>query len=282
MQPTTMSTQINRAPSRSADRRLALRRLAPLAVIIAIAALALLMGWHRELSLENLVRHRAMIDAYVAERPVTAIIIYVAIYGAAAALSLPGVAAPLTIGGGIVFGTLTGGLATIFAATFGATIIFLIARSAVGPLLMRRAGPLAQRLAAGLREDAFSYLLFLRLVPLFPFWLVNLVPALCGVSLLPFIAATACGIIPATFAYAAFGAGLDSAIAVQVNAYRTCLAAAQEGCRLHFEVWQAVTPQLIGSLVALLVVGLLPLAVKRYKARRNAKASAGDADAGSA
>jgi uncharacterized membrane protein YdjX (TVP38/TMEM64 family) len=273
--PTTMATPLNRTPP---DHLLALWRLAPLAIVIALAAFAVLTGWHRELSLENLVRHRSMIDAYVAERPLTAIVIYVAIYDAVVVMSLPAV--PLTICGGIVFGALSAGVATVFAATIGATIVFLIARSAIGPLIARRAGPRVTRLAAGFREDAFSYLLFLRLVPLFPFWLVNLVPALCGVGMTPFVAATALGIIPATFAYATFGAGLDSAIAAQDRAYRACLATAQQGCSLHFELWQAMTPQLAGALVVLLVLALSPLAVKRYKASREARANAGDAEDG--
>ena len=87
------------------------------------------------------------------------------------------------------------------------------------------------RLAEGFREDAFSYLLFLRLVPAFPFFLVNLVPALAGVGLAPFVAATALGIIPATFTFAFVGAGLDSVIAAQGAAYNACIAAGHAGCR---------------------------------------------------
>ena len=279
LRPATMAAPFDRTPpSRSADHLIGFWRVAPFAIVIALAAVAVLMGWHRELSLENLVKHRALIGAYVAERPVTAIIIYVTAYVAVVMMSLPPV--PLTICGGIVFGALTAGVATIAAATVGATSIFLIARSAVGPLIARHAGPRVRRLAAGFRDDAFSYLLFLRLVPLFPFWVVNLVAALGGVGLTPFVAATALGIIPATFAYATFGAGLDSAIAAQDRAYQACLATAQQDCGLHFELMHAMTPQLIGALVALLVLALLPLAAKSYKARREAKASPGDVEDG--
>jgi uncharacterized membrane protein YdjX (TVP38/TMEM64 family) len=274
-----MATPFNRSPpSQSAHRLLALWRLVPLAVIIGLAAFVVLTGWYRELSLENLLKHRSMIEAYVTEHPATAILIYVTIYGAVAAMSLP--PAPLTILGGIVFGALAAGTATVFAATIGATIIFLVARSALGPLMARSAGPRVARLAAGFRDEAFSYLLFLRLVPLFPFWLVNLVAALSGVRLAPFVAATAVGIVPATFAYASFGVGLDSAIAAQDRAYRACLEAAEQGCSLHFDLWQAMTPQLIGALVALIVLALLPLAAKRYKAKREARTAASDAEGG--
>ena len=149
------------------------------------------------------------------------------------ALSVP-VGFYLTVIGGILFGAVLGGLAALVGATIGAICIFLIARSAMGEHLVRRAGPLAEKLAQGFRADAFSYLLFLRLVPIFPFWLVNLVPALCGVSVATFAAATALGIIPATFAFAFVGAGLDSVIAAQQAAYRACVAAGRTDCRLEF------------------------------------------------
>jgi uncharacterized membrane protein YdjX (TVP38/TMEM64 family) len=174
----------------------------------------------------------------------------------------------LTICGGIVFGGFAGGLAALVGATTGATLIFLIAKSAVGGWLIRRAGRRAEKLAAGFCADAFNYLLFLRLVPLFPFWLVNLVPALCGVRLATFVGATALGIIPGTFAFAFFGAGLDSAVAAEITAYRACLAAGSTGCRLKFDPSAAATPQLIAGLVALGVLALIPVAIKRFKAAR--------------
>ena len=94
----------------------------------------------------------------------------------------------LTVAGGTLFGALLGGVAALIGATVGAVCIFLIAKSALGEHLVRRAGPRVASIAEGFRVDAFSYLLFLRLVPIFPFWLVNLVPALCGVSLKTFAA----------------------------------------------------------------------------------------------
>ena len=100
-------------------------------------------------------------------------------------------------------------------ATVGATLIFLIARTALGEPLLRLAGPRARQLAKGFRDDAFNYLLFLRLVPVFPFFLVNLVPAFAGVHLRPFVAATAIGVIPAVIVFSLAGMGLDSVIAAQ-------------------------------------------------------------------
>jgi uncharacterized membrane protein YdjX (TVP38/TMEM64 family) len=283
-----MSMQTNKGPaSRSADHPAAFGRLVPLGVILALMAFAVAMGWHRQLSLETLVRHRSSIEAVVAAHRAFAILAFIAVYAAAVALSFPG-AAFLTVGGGAIFGALTGGLAAATAATLGATAIFLITKHALscvaGCSWVRHAGPLREKLTAGFRENAFCYLVFLRLVPLFPFWLVNLVSAPAGVTLATFIAATSLGIIPATFAYAFFGAGLNSAIAAQEVLYQACVEAGQADCRLDFDLQAAATPELIGGLVILGLIALIPPAVKRYGAMRSATAQAraysGRTDAG--
>ena len=207
-----MSIQFNPTqPPRSDDRRFAFGRLVPLVIVIAIAGFVIAMGWHRQLSLDMLLRHRAAIDALVVDHRGAAILAFMAIYATAVALSFPGAAA-LTICGGIIFGAVTAGLAAIAAATLGATVIFLVARTALGGSLMCRAGPVAEKLAAGFCKDAFSYLLFLRLVPVFPFWLVNIVPALLGMALGPYMLATLIGIIPGAVVYSSVGSGLGMLI----------------------------------------------------------------------
>jgi uncharacterized membrane protein YdjX (TVP38/TMEM64 family) len=239
--------------------------MTPLAVIPVVAAITLAMGWHQALSAETLIRHRAAIEELVASHRLVALAAFVGLYVAVVTLSLPG-AAILTIAGGFIFGTVEGALAAIVGATSGATLIFLAARSAVGEWLLARAGSTAGRLATSFREDAFSYLLFLRFVPLFPFWLVNIVPALCGIRLAPYLAATAIGIVPATVAFALFGAGLDSALAAQQSAYRACVASGQAACRLDFDLMAAATPRLIAALVLLAVIALVPIVVRRWRA----------------
>lgn len=252
--------------------RTRLRRFAPLAVVAALAVLILAMGWHRELSLENLVRYRATLDAFILAHRAAALAAFVLSYVAVVTLSIPG-GLMMTMSGGILFGALVGGLASILGATVGATLLFLIARTAFGEHLAQRAGPLAARLTEGFREDAFNYLLFLRLVPAFPFFAVNLVAALTGVRFATFVAATVLGIVPGTFAFAFAGAGLDSVIAAQETAYRTCLETAGAGCRLDFDLKTAITPQLIAAFVALGVAALIPVVVKRLRARRIANTS---------
>lgn len=246
--------------------RARLRRYAPIAVIVLAMVVVFATGAHRQVSLETLVRHRMAIDAFIAAHGVVAVAAFMAIYVIAVALSIPG-AIFLTIAGGILFGVAVGGTATVVSATIGATIIFLVARSACGESLVRRAGPLACKLAEGFRADAFSYLLFLRLVPAFPFFLVNLAPALVGVKLSTFVAATLIGIIPATFAFAFFGSGLDSVIAAQEGIYRACLASGGTDCKLHFDLGMIATPRLLAALATLGVIALIPVIVKRLRAR---------------
>jgi uncharacterized membrane protein YdjX (TVP38/TMEM64 family) len=242
-------------------------RLLPLAALVILSIAAIMLGWHRLFSPAAFAQRHAEIETLVAEHRAVALALFAGLYALAVALSLPG-AVFLTIIGGILFGTLSGAIAALVGASAGATVIFLVAKSALGGWLVRRAGPRAERLAAGFRENAFNYLLFLRLVPLFPFWLVNLVPALFGMRLGPYLAATILGIIPATFAFACFGAGVGSAVGVQAAAYRACLAATGADCSFSFDVRTAATPQLIAGLIALGLLALVPVVVKRLRSDR--------------
>jgi uncharacterized membrane protein YdjX (TVP38/TMEM64 family) len=184
-----------------------LRRLLPLLLLALALGLVHATGAHELVSLETLRRHRAFLLAFVAERPILAAAGYVLVYAATTALSIPG-ALVLTLAGGFLFGTLWATCLVVVGATTGAVLLFLIARTALGEPLRARAGPWLSKMADGFRADAFHYLLVLRLVPVFPFWLVNLVPALLGVPLSTFALATALGIVPGSLVYASVGAGL--------------------------------------------------------------------------
>jgi uncharacterized membrane protein YdjX (TVP38/TMEM64 family) len=257
------------APPSAGQPRGLSHRLLPLAAVAVLAVVTVIALGHGGLSLEALVRDRAAIDAFVSEHRLVAVLVYVVLYIAVVALSVPG-ATFLTVTGGFLFGVVVGACAAVIGATVGATLIFLVARTALGEPLLRRAGPRASQLARGFRDDAFSYLLFLRLVPAFPFFLVNLVPAFAGVRLGPFVAATALGVIPASFVYAFAGTGLDSIIAAQRNSYRDCLASGRADCHLTFDPRDALTPELIGALVALGLLALVPVLVKHLRARSRA------------
>jgi len=260
-------------PSSAAGAALWLKRLWPLIALIAVMALVFAMGWHRYLSLESLAENRETLRGFIDAHMLLSLLAFVALYAAAVALSLPG-GAVLTLAGGFLFGWLLGGVASIFGATIGAAIVFLIARSALGEFLAARAGPWLSRFRQGFQDDAFSYLLFLRLVPIFPFWLVNLAPALLGVGFVTYVATTFLGIIPGTFAYSLAGSGLDSVILAQQAAHQSCLAkmgpGGQESCPYTLDPGALLTPELIAGLVALGLVALIPVAVKWYRRPRGA------------
>jgi len=187
-----------------------IRRLMPLGLLVATGIAFLVGGGHHYLTFASLAENRVWLCALVAHWGFLAALLYIVAYGVLVALSVPGGVA-LTIVGGFLFGTWLGGLCAVVGATLGATGIFLAARAGFGGLA-QRAGPFFSKLEAGFRADAFNYLLVLRLVPLFPFWLVNLVPALAGVSLSTYLLATFLGIIPGTLVYASLGNGLGSLV----------------------------------------------------------------------
>jgi uncharacterized membrane protein YdjX (TVP38/TMEM64 family) len=258
------------ASSPPADRpRGLVRRLLPLAAIVILAGAGYFVVGDGTVSLESLVRYRTTIDTFVAAHSVLAVLAYIAFYIVAVALSLPG-GAFLTVVGGFLFGIAIGASAAVIGATIGGTLIFLLARTALGEPLLRSAGPRVNQLAAGFRNDAFNYLLFLRLVPAFPFFLVNLVAAFAGVRLGPFIAATALGIIPGAVVFALAGIGLDSVISAQSSSYEQCIAARGSDCRMVFDPMDVLTPQLIAALIALGLLAVMPMAVRYWRARSHA------------
>ena len=192
--------------------RPAWRRLLPLAPLALALALAYALGLHRLLSLDALARHREALTALVAAHPLPAAGLYLAAYIAVVALSLPG-GAVMTLAGGFLFGPWLGAAFAVLGATIGACLLFLAARSALAPLVAGRAAPLLDRVRPGLEREGFFYLLALRLIPVVPFWLLNLAPALVGMRFLPYAAATAVGIVPATTVFAGIGAGLGEILA---------------------------------------------------------------------
>lgn len=255
-------------PPRTSQDRLALpRRWGPLVLLVVAAAVVYASGASEYVSLATIADHRDTLQDFVSEHWFAAIAAYGLIYMGVVALSIPG-AALLTMIGGFLFGWLATGLLVVVAATAGATVIFLVARTSLGDVLARRAGPRLNALARGFRDDAFSYLLFLRLVPVFPFWLVNIAPALFGVRLASFVAATFAGIIPGTFAFAFLGSGLDTILAEQTAAYEACVAAQRSGCAIKLEAGALLTPELIIAFVALGVMALIPVVFRRVRARR--------------
>jgi uncharacterized membrane protein YdjX (TVP38/TMEM64 family) len=251
-----------------------LRRYGLLGLVIALMCLALSQGWHRHITLENVVDQRDRFHEVLAANVTLAVLGYIVAYALLVALSLP-CGLIMSMAGGLLFGWLLGGLAAMAGATLGATIVFLIARTAVGDTLNRRAGPWLAKLSEGFQRDALSYLLFLRLVPAFPFWFVNIAPAVLGVPLKTFVLGTVIGITPATFAFASAGAGLDSVIMAAKTAHMACVAAnGAEACPFKLHVSSLITRELILALVLVGLVALMPVGLKRWKRRRKSDGAA--------
>lgn len=241
----------------------AIKRWAPLAVLVGAMVFAFANGWHEHFTLSNLIKNREMLLAYVMDNFILATLTYAALYIVAVSLSFPG-ASLITIAGGFIFGWTYGGFITAFSATIGATIIFSVASTSFGVTLREKAGSRMDRLAKGFEENAFSYLLFLRLVPLFPFWLINLAPAFFNVRVGTYIVATFVGILPGTFAYSLLGEGLDSLVAAQEQANPGC--AAMGTCEIDLKA--AITPEIIAAMVGLAVVSLIPILIQRHRAKK--------------
>lgn len=237
-------------------------RFVPLAILVVGLIVALATGLNEYISLTALVRNYGMLEGFVAEQFLIAILIYASLYIVVVAFSVPG-AVILTLAGGLLLGAITGGLVTVVAATIGASIIFLIAKGSLGEALRARAGPFLQKLQKGFQEDAASYLLFLRLVPAFPFWLVNLAPALFGVRFSTYLLTTFFGIMPGTLAYTFAGSGIDTAVAEQARQLASCEA---EGARCTANLGFAdfVNTELVIGFAILGLVALLPAILKRF------------------
>ena len=255
--------------------RRAFWRHLPLGLVLLALGLVVATGAHRSLSLEALIEERDRLDAFVAAHRVAGLLLYMIVYILAVTLSIP-VAVFLTMLGGFLFGWLVGGAAAAVSGTIGAMGIFLVARTSFGDALARRAGPRVRRLAAGFEEDAFSYLLFLRFLPIVPFWVTNLAAALFRVPPRTFLIATQIGIVPLTFAFAIAGSGLDGIIEAQQRARQACLAAGGRECGLSLGPEALLTPAMTAVFAALGVLALAPIAAKRLYGRRIVKLGRGE------
>lgn len=220
----------------------------PLLVIAAAAAGFFALGFHHYLSFDALRDSRAMLLDLVARHGVIAPLLFILAYVVVTAASLPG-ALIMTLTGGFLFGTIIGGIYTVIGATLGAIALFIAARTALGDALRAKAGGALAKLEAGFREDAFNYLIVLRLVPIFPFFVVNLAAALLGTPLPKFILATFIGIIPGTMVYSSVGSGLGAVFDAGVT----------PNLGIIFS-WPV-----LGPLIGLAVLALLPVAYKRLK-----------------
>ena len=240
----------NGTASESGPGRARFKRFLPVLLLIVVAAAIYAFDLQMYLSFEALRENRNTLIGFVERNFELAALLFIVVYAVATSLSLPG-GAVLSVTGGFLFGGLLGGALVVIGATIGATGIFLIARTAFGDSLRQRAGAWLNKMEEGFRENALSYLLTLRLIPLFPFFVVNLVPAFLGVRLRTYVLGTAIGIIPGalvfTFAGAGVGALFDTGEAFSASA--------------------VLSPEILAALTGLGLLALLPVVYKRYKAR---------------
>lgn len=207
------------------------------------------LGGDQWLSLEALKAQRNSLLQFTETHYFATLLVAMLIYTTAIALSLPG-AIILSLAMGLMFGRWVGTAAIVFAATLGATLVFLAARYLFAETVQKRIGGLAKKFIDGFNENAFHYLLFLRLVPLFPFWLINLaVSALTPISLRTYVLATFLGIIPGTFVFANLGQSLG-----RINSLSELL-----------------SPPIIGAFMLLGIFALAPLAIKKFRGRTDVK-----------
>ena len=208
------------------------------------------------LTVQTLADNRAWLLDQVQNNAVLVAFSFIAIYALAVAISVPG-AAVLTVTGGFLFGTAFGALYAVIGATLGAIGVFIFVKAGLGDSFRTRAGSSIDRLRRGFQENALGYLLFLRLLPVFPFFVVNLAAAILGVPLRTFTLATAVGIVPGSLVYASIGNGLGFILEEEAEANLGII----------------FTPEVFLPLAGLALLALAPILYKAIKNRRTSGGS---------
>jgi uncharacterized membrane protein YdjX (TVP38/TMEM64 family) len=226
-----------------------LKRFAPIIIIALALAIFFGSGLHKKISLDTLQQQHGALRAFADSNALLAPLIMALLYAALVAISFPG-AGILTIICGFMFGAIKGTGVVVCGATLGAALVFYAARTAFGDSLRAKAGPWLAKLQAGFERNATSYMLLLRLTPVFPFWLINIAAPIFKVPLRIFAATTFFGIIPGTFVYASIGAGAGAVLA--------------SGKSLSLK-GVLFKPEVIVPIVGLMLLALLPIVLRKLK-----------------
>lgn len=238
------------APDRPEASQGLVRRFLPLALFILIAV-GLAVTFRDQLSFDNFAQHREDLLTYRDSHYVTAVVLFMVTYVAIVTFSLPG-ASVATLTGGFLFGVFPGVLFNVAGATIGASCLFLAARWGLGDWLaskMDTSSGRIKQLKDGIDENQWSMLFLIRLLPIVPFFVANLLPAFVGVPLHRFVISTGLGIIPGTFVFTSIGAGLGSVLEV----------GGMPDLGVIFE------PQILLPLLGLAALSALPIVYKRFK-----------------
>ncbi|MCF6766534.1 TVP38/TMEM64 family protein [Thiotrichales bacterium 19S3-7] len=229
------------------------KKLLPLIILIALLIIAYLFNLQRYFSFSYLQEQHVALANWTQSHFLLASLIFCIFYIISVAISIPG-ASFLTIIGGFLFGIVLGSIYVVISATIGAVIIFLAAKSALSSWFEQKASSYKlEKFAHGFEENAFNYLLILRLVPLFPFWLVNIVPALFKIRTSIYTLSTFLGIIPGSVVYVLVGNGISAVIANNQT----------PNFGIIFE------PYILAPLIGLAILSLIPVVYKKIKAHRS-------------
>lgn len=228
------------------------RRFGLLLILLAAVVWAVASGATDKISLAELQARRAELSAFVDAYFWTSLAVFIGLYIAIIALSLP-LALVMTLAGGFLFGPVVGALAALSAATLGSTVAFLAARTAFGDVVAKRSGRVVTALVSGFRRNAFSFLLTLRVIPLAPVPVINIAAGLAGVPAVTFMVASFIGMAPGSFIYAFLGAGLGTVFE----------RGEEPNLGIIFE------PQILGPLIALGMFAMIPVVYRRFQRRRS-------------
>lgn len=224
------------------------KQFLPLGVIALALGAFFVSGAHEYFTLETLRENRIALNDWVGANPILSVLVFMAIYATAVAISFPG-ASILTIFGGFLFGTALGSAAVIVAATIGALVIFLAAKGGLADILKSKAGGFASKLEAGFREDELSYMFLLRLMPVVPFWAANIASGLLGVKTRNYLIGTFFGIMPGSIVYTSIGNGVGAAFE------------AGDDVNLSGVLFQ---PAILFPIIGLILLALMPIIYKRF------------------
>lgn len=223
----------------------------PLAVIAILMVIAYATGVADYFTYEMLRERHATLTEFVHNYYFSASAIFILTYIVSTSLSLP-IGIYLSFIGGYLFAQPWSLIYVTVGATIGASILFWAAKIALKDFLTRKYSDKLAKMKDGFNENAANYLLFLRLVPIFPFWFVNLAPALLGVRFFTFVWTTAVGILPGVFVFTQFGAGIGSILETGDD----------------FSIESVFTTEIQIALAALAIFVLIPVIVKKIRKRK--------------
>ena len=228
-------------------------RLWPVYIIIGGIFSAWQFGLFEYLSLNTLREQQDVLSKFVEDNWLLAGAVYVAVYAVATLFMMPG-ALWITIAGGFMFGLIGGSIATIIGATTGASLLFFAAKTSIGDSLRKMAGSYADKVRNEFQQSPLSYMFAMRFVPAMPFPVANVVPALLGAKYRDYLISTALGIVPGVVAYTWIGSGLGATFAAGED-----------------PDFSSVAANLLPAVIALLVVSMIPIAYKKFFAKKPAE-----------